>query len=284
MNLKVLFVGKGIITTELYGLLKPMSQYDPWIYRRNASNEVDFKITHHIKQALDNTAMIISCVPDDNASEFFWKNQDVINYCNNKQPVCIEMSTLSYNYARKLHEYFTEIKCRFVEMPFTGSKQGAHTGKLSLFLKSNFELSTEIKSFLNVISIKKYVFHEEGKPTLFKLFYNIWGFSYLYFLSEFGPIIKECFQNEDNVIEILKTDGWMSGVCRGKLDSFLIDNYSDTSFSLNHAIKDIDYALDIFSKFEMPVTRNIAKMYHLVLNSENGNSDFSTICEIYQRK
>jgi 3-hydroxyisobutyrate dehydrogenase-like beta-hydroxyacid dehydrogenase len=282
MNLKVLFVGKGIITKELYGLLKPIPQYDTWIYRRNSSNEVDPQITDDINQALDNATVIISCVPNDNASKSFWHNQDVVNYLINKQPVCIEMSTLSYNFARELYEYFKEIKCRFIEMPFTGSKKGARTGKLSLFIKSNFVLSAEIESFLDVISTKKYIFHEAGKPTLFKLFYNIWGFCYLYFLSEFGPIIEECFQDESDVIEILKTDGWMSGVCQGKLDNFLNNDYSNTAFPLKHAVKDIDYALDVFSKFKMPVTKRIAEIYHSIMSTKIENSDFSIICGIYR--
>lgn len=281
--MKILFIGKGIITQELYALLKPNLQYNLWIYRRNALNEVDNQITDNLSAALNGTSIIISCVPNDSASKSFWYNKDVKKFLVENHPICIEMSTLSYSFIIELYKYFEAIKCQFVEMPFTGSKAGAHSGHLSLFLHSNSIISTKIESFLDVISIRKYIFHAPGKPTLFKLFYNIWGLSYLYFLSEFGPILKTCFQNESDVIEILKNVGWMSGVCRDKLDNYINNDYSNTSFSLKHAIKDIDYALDILSKFNMPITKEIAKMYHLHVEKINENKDYSIISAIHER-
>ena len=218
---KILIVGYGTITKGIINNISHKSSIKISVWSKNTNIEHEKYIcSSNLNEIIDNTDIILCCVPDDKASEEVWNNPIINDYVKKNAPYCMELSTLSYDYIKLWHKYIKTISGKPIESPLTGSREGANNGSRCI-----------------------YEFEEEGEPTKFKLIYNFWGASMLWQLSElYGIINNEFCCNNEFVWKILETDGWMSLICKSIIPHVKKNKFDDVRFKLKYMKKDIDYS------------------------------------------
>lgn len=274
---KVLIIGLGVITQEINNKLQP--KYDVKIY-----SEHEKKLTNRdLIQTVKTSDYIISCFSNCKKATKFWTNKNMIKALNQSKVICIEMGTLDVKSIQEIYKAIKKEEIKFIECPFTGSKRGAETGELTLFLFSNFKLDKSTKNLLQVFSKRIIYFGTQSEPTKFKLIYNAWGFCILYLVAEFFPIFRDSFDDTESeiIFDTLKNVGWMSSVCRDKLDTIKSKDFNQVAFSLENAIKDIDCIQSSIENLNSNIVNEIFDKYREMCNESTNKKDFSIIGAYY---
>ncbi len=276
----VLFLGYGIISKGIMGnIRRKRPDLKIYVYSRHhisgaeSDNLIFFR---DVEEIIGTPEVIISCVADDKDSEEAWGQPWLISYIKEYSPYCIEMSTLSYDYILKWHERIIKYGGKSIESPLTGSKSGAESGTLSLFMYNDFRI--ELDEFFSLFSKKKYYFSHKGEPAKFKLLYNMWGGVILYQAAEFLPVIEHEFSDKETVYEILSNDGWMAPVCKSILPRVKDRSYQQVNFRYKHMIKDMAYGQKLF---EYPLDAfDLVLSKYIYYNKKSDDLDFSVIAEL----
>ena len=275
---KVMFVGLGTITQGIINNILSKTNIKVSVYSRSkVLKKHNFICSDNLDLCIRDTDIIISCVPDDEASRSFWFNETVREYIEKYKTFSIELSTLSYNYICKWYQYIEENNGKAIECPFTGSRGGAEKGTLSLFICSDYY--NDLKDFFTLFSSKIYQFPLIGEPSKFKLFYNTWGAALLYQLAEFYPVIEREFTDTELVEDIISNDGWMAPVCSSILPRVKAKKYDDVNFKYKYMVKDINYANDLFLNY-LPIFEMFREKYNEYNTPTVENLDFSVLIDL----
>lgn len=275
---KILFLGYGIMASRMIKHLAK-NKYDVYVYTRSYKESKDFKFIYDLSQIPKDTSIIISCLSDDKSCEEVWNNDFIQKLIKNNKCICIEHSTISYEFAMELNDNITSIGGEFVECPVTGSKDGAENGKLVLFISNQDERVIEV---LKSYSSKHHYFENVGEATKFKLLYNFWGATMWYFTAEFAPIIKSSFSNIDKPIEILSNNGPMASLCASKLRPIIEERFEDVHFKLEHMKKDMEYGYELFKDYNIDISALILEKYKGFVSFENNHKDYTIISKLYE--
>ncbi|MCI8392221.1 MAG: NAD(P)-dependent oxidoreductase [Roseburia sp.] len=276
---KVLLVGAGIMGTNIIQHL--LSDYIVYIYY--PKNKYDMpksvQILHNIDEFPDKLDYIISFLPDDDAAFSVWKHPNVIDIIKRSSSVCIEHSTLSVQAIMKLDCLVRSVGGVFIECPVTGGSAGAVAGELIGFVGIH-----EDDELMNHYIKKYYRFNSIGVATKFKLLYNIWGLCYLYFFSEYVPILEEEFEKKDRdvAIEALKANGPMAAICTSQLDKIINERYGDVNFKYANMLKDMNYARNEFKMYHIPISDMIVEFCKGFLDDTNRKCDYTIVAEIHK--
>ncbi|MER6379869.1 NAD(P)-binding domain-containing protein [Streptomyces sp. NPDC001127] len=189
--------------------------------------------------------VILGCFESDERSKEFWNSPQVKHAVCAVGTSCIEMSTLSHQWAIEWHSLIAAMGGTSIESPVTGSRVGASNGTLSAFVYESAKDERAVQ-ILNAFVQNRYDFHEPGNPTLFKLVYNAWGAALLHSLTAFVPTLQASLGEDFGVAaEIVRKDGWMSLVCNSKLGRMTAGKFDDPDFALKHMVKDLRYAHEV---------------------------------------
>jgi len=116
--------------------------------------------------------IIIECVSDDEASKSVWLGEQGIIESATSDKVLIASSSLSLDWIDELAALCSDRGLKFMDMPLTGSRAGAENGTLRLLIGANKEVLESVRSDLEAISEKIYLFGKPGMGMRFKLVLN----------------------------------------------------------------------------------------------------------------
>ncbi|CAM3119742.1 hypothetical protein STFE110948_02985 [Streptobacillus felis] len=278
--MNVLIIGYGVITKGIIKNLIAKSNCNIYIYSKHQKGPNFINDINSLNNLNLYFKYIISCFKNDEEALNFIKNKELSNIFYNT--IFIDLTTSSVKSILEKRNYIELKNGKFIECPFTGSKEGSDRGELILFahipidLKENRELNKFLKCFCKDI----FYFTEIQNPTKFKLIYNLWGAYILYSLKLFNPL-KFDFNFEDmNIcLKIVKKFGWMSLVSNSKLDIINNDDFNDINFKMEYMIKDIKYSLDYYKEFrENNVLKEMCNDYFNEF--ENKEKDFTVIAKL----
>ena len=276
---KVLLVGAGIMGTNIIKYL--LSDYVVYMYYPKKKNGISesVKVVHNMNQLPYMLDYIVSFLPDDTAAFSFWTHPKIITLIKRNNSICIEHSTLSVNAIIRLEHLIKDAGGVFIECPVTGGRKGAANGELTGFVGI-----IENDELMNYYIKKYYRFSSIGSATKFKLLYNIWGLCYLYFFSEYVPVLKKEFNEADRsvAIQALKANGPMAIICTSQLEKILNEQYRDVNFKYSNMLKDMNYARTEFEKYYMPVSDVIVEFCEKFLDDTNKMYDYTIAAEIHK--
>ena len=261
-------MGQGIVKNILYYCNNfKIYLYQPRIQILESNN---LKMVQTLDDVQEKIYAIISCLPDDEATSRFWSSVDVVKKIRKNHCYCIEMSTGSYEQMMKNSEFVEYNEGKYVECPVTGSRKGAESRNLTLFVHDRY--ACELSGFFNLFSKKTIKFSEFGNATKFKLLYNCWGFTILYTLKLFYPYLITIFgKDRETVYEALSNYGWMSSICKDKLLD--LDNNTLVSFKYSHMMKDINYGNKLLD-LDDPVWKEMTAFYQQLLDNVDTSEDY----------
>jgi 3-hydroxyisobutyrate dehydrogenase len=273
---KICIVGYGTITKNIIKNIKNNSDIFISVWSRTKNfNEKQIECSNNIEELIKDVDLILSCVPDDKASDEVWQNQVVTDYIRKNQIYCVEMSTLSHKYITSWHSFISGLGGRTIESPFTKNRAIHSDKSISAFLFTK-HWSNEVEEFMNTFCNKIYSFNSLGDPVKFKLIYNTWGAEMLCQFREMYSVVENEIETKDVAWNILSNDGWMSLVCSGILPEVKSVD-STVGFKLKYMKKDVNYSQDMFKDSENVLYHMIQKKLDNFVNEENENKDFSLI-------
>lgn len=271
---RVLFIGKGTITTALAKCLKRQA-WSVHHHRRGMGRVADIDTSLY--------DYVVCCLPDAEIARGVWSDVLIASVkCNKRKTVFIDISTLTCEAINSIHYAFSQAKLTFIEAPFTGSRTGALSGELVYFAYSDPALPGA-DTFLLCTSRKIHCFNSPGAATRFKLFYNLWGLTALGLLGQMLPVLRT-FSQPDLAVEILTShpEFWMGPIVKDKLDQCMSRDFNDVHCMLRHAKKDMRYAIDEFSQYQLDLSRTLLSVLARKVGTSDDTLDFTSMCEFFK--
>ncbi len=116
--------------------------------------------------------IVIECVSDDEASRAVWLGDEGILAGAKAGAVLIASSSLSLDWTDELAGLCQEHDLAFLDMPLTGSRNGAEAGTMKLLVGGDEAIVEAVRSDLEPISDKLFHFGPVGSGMRFKLILN----------------------------------------------------------------------------------------------------------------
>jgi 3-hydroxyisobutyrate dehydrogenase len=174
---KIGIVGGGIMAK---GMVQNFLKHDyaVYIWNRTRGHVEDLLSsgatwTNSPKEVAKDVDLLIECVTNDEASKDVWTNtQTGILAGAHSEGVYIAASSLSLDWIEELAKLSQKQSISLLDMPLTGSRAGAESGKLRLLVGGDEAILNSIRQELDAIADKIYYFGPSGSGMRFKLILN----------------------------------------------------------------------------------------------------------------
>lgn len=283
MNKKIGIIGCGIMGS---GIIRSLynGNFQLNIYDRNINKALKFSSNAQVfktpKGLAANSDIIIAVTTDDISSNEVWFGENGVILSLKENTICIEMSTLSINYLSKWIEKIEKKKCKALVSAMTGSRNGANTSNLDLFVGGDSVSIDIVKPILKKISNNVFYFNKQIDAMRFKLIYNYFGASILIIFSEILKIIQSECDEIEQYFEILSTTGWGKLVVKKEFKKIVNKEFEDIECSLLNICKDIRYAYNEYLKGKdnnLILLTKVAEIYNMLEKENISKYDMSVI-------
>jgi 3-hydroxyisobutyrate dehydrogenase len=285
----IAFLGTGIIGCGMIANLQKKG-YSLRIYNRTFSRLKDIVTVRDIPcltpdEAAKDADIIISTVFDDLASESVWFGKNGVVNTVKENAIALECSTLSVSYidywATKLKTYGV----RPIDCTITGSKAGADSATLTLFLGSDLEDIKKIDIILNCISRQKFYVGPVGSGCRIKLIYNMLGGTILVAFAEALGLAQKLGLNLETVVDTLSqnTQGWSTPIASSMGYSMAKAEHENISCALRTIYKDLCYAIKSADDTGQPIplSKNTLSILRQADEAGLGSLDMSAVSSLY---
>lgn len=169
----------------------------------------------------------------------------------------------------------------FLEVPFTGSKDGAAAGKLVFYVGGDRSLFARMEPLLLQIGQKCFYFGETGAAADAKLIMNMMLANLMQAMAEGLGFAGKAGLDQATFLDAYKANAGYSVLADMKLGKMLGGDYS-THFSLKHMDKDIRLALERAAVLgtPCPLTERLKEIFSKGMSSGLAEQDFSAIYKL----
>lgn len=173
----------------------------------------------------------------------------------------------------------------FLEVPFTGSKDGAAGGKLVFYAGGNAALFRRMEPLLLQIGKKCFYFGPVGTASDTKLIMNMMLANLMQAMAEGFALAQHAGLDIGTFIEAYKLNAGYSVLADMKIEKMLEGDFS-THFSLKHMDKDIRLALARAGELQAacPLTSRLKEVFSEGMAQGWGDEDFSVLFRLIERK
>lgn len=173
--------------------------------------------------------------------------------------------------------------CRFLDTPFTGSKQASATGQLVYYTGGDPDLAEQLDSFLSATSKSRLHTGGVGTATVIKLATNLISACTVQALAEALAISTRHGVSADCLVEAVSLNASASVLASMKLPMMVAGNF-ETHFSLANMSKDSRYMLDLAESagLEAPAIAAVSKRLGELSEQGLADLDFSAVAQPYQ--
>lgn len=171
---------------------------------------------------------------------------------------------------------------RFLDAPFTGSKEAAGKSQLLYYIGGDDAVLEAVRPVLQVSGGKGIVkIGAIGDAAVIKVVTNVLSAATVEVLAEMVAVVKKAGIAPEVLQKALENHGIRSGIIDMKLPKMIAEDY-DTHFSLKHMLKDVRFGLDLGAelKLDLPVTATTEAAMSEGVAKGWGDLDFSSL---YQR-
>lgn len=169
----------------------------------------------------------------------------------------------------------------FLEVPFTGSKDGAASAKLVFYVGGDPAVYGRIEPLLLQLGRKCFFFGPVGTAADAKLIMNMMLANLMEAMAEGLGFADKAGLDLPAFIEAYKMNAGYSILADMKLDKMLKGDYS-THFALKHMDKDIRLALERAAELNAacPLTEQLKKIFSQGMSAGHGDADFSVLYQL----
>ncbi len=172
---------------------------------------------------------------------------------------------------------------KFLDAPFTGSKEAAGKAQLLYYIGGDDEVFLPVKPVLEVSGGKGIVkIGAIGQAAVIKVVTNVLSAVTVEVLAEMLALVKAAGIAPEVLAEALEKHGIRSGITDMKLPKMIEEDF-EPHFALKHMLKDVRLGLDLGAelKLDLPVTQTTAEAMKEGMNRGWADLDFSTLIQRY---
>lgn len=269
-------IGLGIIGSRVVSALRK-GGYQVWLYNRSPRPEPNFlsspaevaEAAKHIQIFVSDGPALISVIK--NLAPALTPEHVVMNH-----------ATISPHETREAAEIVASRHAKFLDAPFTGSRDAAERGELIYYIGGDPEVLASVRPLLEVSSRGILEIGEIGQASIVKIATNLISATAVEALAEAHALLDK------NGIELRKLSlALQSNVARSPLSDLkipaMISGDFEPRFSLKHMFKDIQLALGLAAEKEidLPAASAFAGAAMAGIQQGWGDSDFSVISRFY---
>ncbi len=196
--------------------------------------------------------------------------------------IILNHSTLDLQTTLWLEEVAHGHGCRFLDAPFTGSKQASATGQLVYYIGGDRDLAGELEPYLSTTSKSRLHTGGVGTATVIKLATNLISACTVQALAEALAISTRHGVSADCLIEAVSLNASSSVLASMKLPMMVAGNF-ETHFSMANMSKDSRYVLDLAGSagLEVPAIAAVSKRLGELSEQGLADLDFSAVAQPY---
>ncbi len=173
----------------------------------------------------------------------------------------------------------------FLEVPFTGSKDGAAAAKLVFYIGGDEPLFRRMEPLLMQIGRQCFFFGSVGTAADAKLVMNMMLANLMQAMAEGFVLVKKSGLDVATFTEAYKMNAGYSVLADMKIGKMLEGDYA-THFSLKHMDKDIRLALERATELKAacPLTERLKEVFTEGMEAGWGDEDFAVVYRLIQNK
>ncbi len=196
--------------------------------------------------------------------------------------VVLNHSTLDLATTTWLHELCMERGCRFIDAPFTGSRQAAEDGKLVYYIGGDENHVAELEDYLAVSSRKRLPCGPVGSATVVKLATNLISACTVQAMAEALAIATRHGVPAEQLAGAVAENASGSLLAAMKFPAMIGGDYA-THFSLANMAKDSRYMLDLAQQagVTVPGIDAVSQRMHELCEDGHGDLDYSVLAKPY---
>jgi 3-hydroxyisobutyrate dehydrogenase len=232
------------------------------------------------REAAARADIILSMVADDSASRSVWLGEEGALGGSAPDSILIECSTLSIDWIKRLASRATELGCRFLDAPVTGSKPQAESGELLFLVGGREEVIDAARPVFSVLGRDVICLGPNGSGAHMKLINNFLCGVQAASFAEAVAFIDASDLDRERAIAILTAGAPGSGIVKRLAERVTSKDFAP-NFALRLMAKDLSYAIDAaFEKgISLPIASAALLAFQEAISKGYGEEDFSAVAK-----
>jgi len=269
-------IGLGIIGSRVVSALRKCG-YQVWIHNRSPRPEPNFlsspaevaETAKHIQIFVSDGPALISVIK--NLAPALTPDHVVMNH-----------ATISPHETREAADLVASRHAKFLDAPFTGSRDAAARGELVYFIGGDPAVLAEVRPVLEASSKQILEIGEIGQASVVKIATNLLAATAVEALAEAHALLDKNGIDLRKLSLALQSHAVRSPLADMKIPGMISGDF-EPRFSLKHMFKDIQLALGLAAEKEidLPAASAFAGAAMAGIHQGWGDSDFSVISRFY---
>ena len=269
-------IGLGIIGSRVVSALRK-SGYQVWLHNRSPRPEPNFLSSPaEVAEAAKYIQIFVSDGPA------------LLGVVKNLAPaltpghVVMNHATISPHETREAAEIVASRHAKFLDAPFTGSRDAAARGELVYYIGGDPEVLAEVRPVLQASSKQILEIGEIGQASVVKIATNLLAATAVEALAEAHALLDKNGIDLRKLSLALQSHAVRSPLADMKIPGMISGDF-EPRFSLKHMFKDIQLALGLAAEKEidLPAASAFAGAAMAGIQQGWGDSDFSVISRFY---
>jgi 3-hydroxyisobutyrate dehydrogenase len=226
-------------------------------------------------EAAHSADLVFEVTANDASSKEVWTGEDgILNTPFTYPPkFLITCATLSVKWVEELAQKAKLPNVEFFDMPMTGSRIGAETGQLTLFVGGNEDVLQHVKHDLRAIAKDVKYFGPVGSGTKYKLVLNTLQAIHMVGFGEAMKLAKAVGLNEQKTAKALNERP--GGVITKIASESYFKEPDAVTFSVDWIAKDLGYAKDMVSGIDHELLDKVLTKYNKLAEKGRGAKDWT---------
>jgi len=269
-------IGLGVIGSRVAAVLRHEG-HQVYVWNRSPRREPCFLGSPN---AVAESAKVLQVfVPDDDSVLGLI---DLLGDSLTSEHTFICHATISPETTRKAADLVEQRGAKFLDAPFTGSRDAAENRQLTYYIGGDPNVLTRVRPILEVSS--QHILHlgKVGEASLIKIATNIVSASQVQAVIEALALVAASQIPPSKFAEAMKLNGGASPLLGMKLPSIIGQEF-DAHFTLKHMFKDMQHAIRSGERvgLQLPVTDVTRSLLFEGLKEGWGELDFSALARHY---
>ena len=190
----------------------------------------------------------------------------------------VDLSTTTVALARELHEHFAARGADFADAPVARTREAAQKGTLSVMVGSTEPVFRRIRPLLAHIGEEITHCGAAGAGQATKLINNMVLFQNVVALAEAVTLARSSGLDAARLFETLAKGSADSFALRNHgMKALLPEQFPEQAFSVEYALKDLGYALELAEPMKLNGARNAKAALERAAAAGNGNKYFPVL-------
>lgn len=287
-QVKLGFIGLGNMGSRIAQRLLSdgyqLSVYDRSLVKAETIAMQGGIVAKSIRELASTVDVLLSCLTNDEAVRSVYSGAEGVFAAARPGTVALEMSTISPDTSRELHDLGARGGIQLLDVAISGSTPAAERGILTLLVGGDGDLFHAAEPIFQAVANRYFLLGGAGSGTAMKLVVNTLLGVGMQAIAEAVALGEKIGLNRERLLQVLSETAVVAPAHLGKLASAMVNDYRP-QFPLRLMNKDFALILDAAVKEHVSMPATEAAFY---VNSEelagNDDEDFSAVLRRMEKR